>query len=520
MSKAYSYLRFSTPEQSRGDSFRRQSELAVRYCEVHGLELDQTLTFHDLGVSSWQGQNLETGRLGDFLRAVQVGAVERGSFLLVESLDRISRQSVRKAFNVLNSIVDAGITLVTLNDNKSYDASSLDTDPMALMMALLIFMRANEESETKSRRVREARHNARELARTTGRPISSSCPGWLRFKRDPPSFVAIPDRVEIVRRIFREACDGLGQGAIAARLNSEGAPVFGTGGRKGQMWHRTYIAKILRSRTVLGVLEATTTGYVNGKKTKTPVDPIEGYYPAVIDPDTFARVQALTAQTRSPSRGRHAAKEPKNVFGGLLRCVHCGSTVTRTQKGKPPKNPYAYYICTRAKAGAGCSYVTMRCDAVEAAFRRNAEIMLLQDIPAGTRAGDLDEKRRAADLLVDELQDDARAMVRLAAREMSDAVLQTLRETEDRLARAISARDDLEREAAALSGQIIGKRLEDLRAVLAVEPWDIRLLNTLLRQTFERVEIDPEGPLVFHWRQGGISELPFGEPDVFKRLDG
>lgn len=29
--KAYSYLRFSTPDQMRGDSFRRQTELAREY---------------------------------------------------------------------------------------------------------------------------------------------------------------------------------------------------------------------------------------------------------------------------------------------------------------------------------------------------------------------------------------------------------------------------------------------------------------------------------------------------------
>ena len=36
-SKAYSYLRFSTAEQAKGDSHRRQSELAVRYALALGL---------------------------------------------------------------------------------------------------------------------------------------------------------------------------------------------------------------------------------------------------------------------------------------------------------------------------------------------------------------------------------------------------------------------------------------------------------------------------------------------------
>src|SRR4051812_17590900 len=100
--RAYSYLRFSTPEQQKGDSFRRQSSMAASYAAHHGLELDEHLTFHDLGRSAFRGQNLaEAGRLGDFLEAVRSGLVPSGSVLLVEQLDRISRQAARKALRVL-----------------------------------------------------------------------------------------------------------------------------------------------------------------------------------------------------------------------------------------------------------------------------------------------------------------------------------------------------------------------------------------------------------------------------------
>lgn len=59
--KAYSYVRFSTPEQMRGDSLRRQTEAAGRYAALHGLELDDKLTFRDLGVSAFRGTNEEDG---------------------------------------------------------------------------------------------------------------------------------------------------------------------------------------------------------------------------------------------------------------------------------------------------------------------------------------------------------------------------------------------------------------------------------------------------------------------------
>ena len=53
--RAYSYIRFSTPEQMKGDSLRRQTEAAEKYAAINGLDLDDELTFRDLGVSAYTG---------------------------------------------------------------------------------------------------------------------------------------------------------------------------------------------------------------------------------------------------------------------------------------------------------------------------------------------------------------------------------------------------------------------------------------------------------------------------------
>ncbi|MFP4519683.1 MAG: recombinase family protein, partial [Oceanicaulis sp.] len=114
--KAFSYLRFSRPEQSQGDSFRRQMALAEGYADKHGLELDRELTFHDLGVSAFRGANAEKGALGQFIEAIDRGLVPRGSYLLVENLDRLSRETPFDASETLREVVNRGIILVTLSD--------------------------------------------------------------------------------------------------------------------------------------------------------------------------------------------------------------------------------------------------------------------------------------------------------------------------------------------------------------------------------------------------------------------
>src|SRR5208283_4398035 len=67
MKTAYSYVRFSTPQQLFGDSLRRQVEAAEQFCKQNGYNLDRTLTLHDKGISAFRGANIEIGRLGVFL---------------------------------------------------------------------------------------------------------------------------------------------------------------------------------------------------------------------------------------------------------------------------------------------------------------------------------------------------------------------------------------------------------------------------------------------------------------------
>jgi len=47
---AYSYIRFSSLEQAKGDSYRRQLERTEKYCKEHNLVLNDT-RYADLGVS-------------------------------------------------------------------------------------------------------------------------------------------------------------------------------------------------------------------------------------------------------------------------------------------------------------------------------------------------------------------------------------------------------------------------------------------------------------------------------------
>ena len=248
--RAYSYLRFSTPEQLEGDSLRRQTSLAAAYASKHGLDLDQELTYEDLGVSAYRSSNANVGKLAEFLEAVQVGQVRPGSYLLVESLDRISRDHAFDAQHLLSGMIQKGVTVVTLLDERVYSLEGLRKDPMGMMYSIMGFMRANEESAVKSRRLKQAWQHKRAIAGS--KPLTRMLPAWLKFNDDGSAIEVIPERAEIVQRVFQLAQEGVGQHKIAETLNREGLDPWGTGRRRGERWHRSYIAKILTNPAVIG----------------------------------------------------------------------------------------------------------------------------------------------------------------------------------------------------------------------------------------------------------------------------
>src|SRR5258708_387772 len=124
MPTAYSYARFSSEKQRHGASLDRQLEAATLYAQTHSLVLDPS-TYRDLGVSAFRSKNVD-GALGAFIEAVDAKKIPKGSYLLVESLDRLSRDSVDVALKLFLDITGKGIILVTLMDGQVYSKATIN----------------------------------------------------------------------------------------------------------------------------------------------------------------------------------------------------------------------------------------------------------------------------------------------------------------------------------------------------------------------------------------------------------
>ena len=314
MHKAYSYLRFSTADQIQGDSLRRQTALAREWCLKSGIPLVDN--YRDLGVSAFRSKNADKGALKAFLDRVESGVIEPGSYLIVESLDRLSRTDITYALQMFLGLINAGIVVVTLADDRVYDRNRInDGNFTDLIISLTILSRANEESRMKSLRVGQAW--AAKRAKVSEVKMTAMCPSWLKLSADRKKFELIPEKAKTVKRVFQMAAQGKGCLHIARVFHRENVPRMGKGG----MWLPTGIKNILNSRAVIG--EYQTGRRVNGKRILNDAL-IPGYFPAVIPMDLFATVQRIR-RVRSSFRGRGQG----NPIAGLLYNVMTGRKMLR-----------------------------------------------------------------------------------------------------------------------------------------------------------------------------------------------
>lgn len=385
MRKAYSYIRMSTDIQLKGDSLRRQLDASTKYAEVNNLELIDSIEgnpLRDIGVSAYRGRNSQFGVLNLFLKKLEAGEIEPSSALLVESLDRLSRDDVLNAFTQFLNILNFGIEIVTLTDNQKYTKESLSTNIGSLYISLGIMFRANEESETKSKRIKAAWENKRNNAEH--KPLTSIAPAWLRYDRDTQKFELIEDRAKTVQLIFDLCIKTCGLWGITKYLNTNQIEVFG----RSKYWNKSYVKKILSNRAVLG--EYQPQSITNGKKC--PVGrPLLNYYPNIISENQFILASTAIENRTTHGKGRKG-KNFSNLFTGLVFCGMCGSKMVLRNRGSTSKGG-KYLICTQKLVGASCSMPEWKLPIFEAEiFKHLKEINFSELLGNQSDSGDAENK--------------------------------------------------------------------------------------------------------------------------------
>lgn len=353
MKKAYSYIRYSSPQQAKGDSFRRQLATTQSFCEKNGYELDTELSvYQELGVSGFSG---DQENLKKFIADCETGKVKKGSLLIVENLDRLSRQKINTAMRQFLHLLEY-VDIYTIQDEKKYshtDDQESDNQLLDIMTSLIIMSRAYEESATKQKRLKESWDNRRANIET--KKLTSLIPHWLTLSKDKTKFHLKNDRVEIIKYIYDKCINGVGVTQLIRHLNNN-LDQFPTPTTKSKLWARTSVSRILTDKSVLGEYQPHIGKHkgVGDKKRKPFGDPIIDYYPQIIDEETFLKAQ-IARKSRAVGRGKLSNEHFSNLFRSFIKCGHCDGKMEFVNKGNDRVKGGKYLTCASAKRGGECS---------------------------------------------------------------------------------------------------------------------------------------------------------------------
>jgi DNA invertase Pin-like site-specific DNA recombinase len=400
--KAYSYIRMSTKEQLQGGSLKRQDQRTEQYVREKNLELVEN--YDDIGVSAFRGRNQQgTLGLGQFLAALRENVVTPGSYLIVESMDRLTRQTPMTAMAMFNEIIMRGVVVVTLDDGMEYSADGFAENQYKLFMALGSMMRAHAESARKSDLLSAAWRQKRELLVGEGAILTAAVPAWLRVDKTKNEILPIPERVAVIKEIFDLTCNGYGIYSIASLFNKRKETPWGVPRqskvrckeKKAPVWRDSYIKKILVNRAVLGEFQPHRTDITpDNKKLRTPVgDSIPDYFPQVVSREVFRDAHLAMERRRNGIRGRKG-RTYANLFTGMIHCESCGSGMRYLDKGGRSKQS-KYLKCSVAVSGGGCDPKSYRYEPVEKVILFNLESLDVQKILSGEAVSvRLREKKR------------------------------------------------------------------------------------------------------------------------------
>lgn len=369
MPKIWPYIRFSSEEQRKGDSLRRQQSLIESFAArpeivAEGAVLDSSLDLNDLGVSGYTGKNILKGRFKTFLDAVDSGVVKRGDYLAVEAINRITRLDPMESLPIILDLLRKGIKIAITSNSQVYKYGD---DITQIYVALGELQRAFTESNEKGRRVRDAWDAKKLRALQTGEVATSRLPLWLKAVKvivnglTVRAIEEVSERAEVVREIYRLSDNNVGAIATARILTERGVPTFTReNARKnpnyGDFWQPSYIKKILENRAVMGYYQPMTWEKLEDHRRRriNQGQEIANYFPQIISPELFRRVQEKRRERGLAGQG-NKGKKFSNLFTKLAHCSKCGATANHVNKGADKRKGGKYLVCYRAKHGS-CDY--------------------------------------------------------------------------------------------------------------------------------------------------------------------
>ncbi|CAJ1921981.1 hypothetical protein GIS01_08880 [Aeromonas veronii] len=329
--RAWLYARFSSTQQQDGDSINRQVNAAQQWCSTNGVELQQT-SFRDLAVSGWK--SIKRPMFEQLIKAMAEGKIPRGSYVLFESTDRLSRRGwwhTQQLIRTITCVHDC--KLVILDKGQVYTKENVNDVGQNIILMVSADM-AEKESQRKSDLVSAAYKSKRQDGDV------SRWPFWI--DKTDKGFVP-NENAETIRLIIELRLKGVGALGIAAELNRRGIK-----SARGGSWGHTSIRVVLSNSALFGTkdfysMKTITQFDEHGEEIRVAdnqlVQSMPDVFPPICDFTTWQQVQI-----NGEKPGRKGQLSP---FHNIIFCK-CGAALG-LQIGSAGER---YRKCSRSKVGS------------------------------------------------------------------------------------------------------------------------------------------------------------------------
>ena len=316
------YCRLSRDDELTGDSNSIVNQKAILSKYAKENHFSNPLFFVDDGYS---GTNFNRPSWSELLEKIENGEV---STLIVKDMSRLGRDYLKVGFYTEVLFVEKGVRFIAINNG--IDSANQQDSDFTPFLNIINEWYAKDTSK-KIRAVMKSKGEA-------GEHLCTNPPyGYRKDPENKKRWIIDPEAAEVVKRIFALCLDGYGPSQIARILKDDKVITptihFQQTGRATRNappdnpfnWTGDTIADILERPEYQGHTVNFKTYKQSYKSKKTCNNPeekwlvFENTHEAIIDADTWARVQELRKNKRRPTRTGKT-----NMFSGIVRCADCG----------------------------------------------------------------------------------------------------------------------------------------------------------------------------------------------------
>jgi site-specific DNA recombinase len=298
------YARYSSANQ-REESIEAQVRACQEYAKRTGLQIIDI--YAD---SAKTGTNAERE---NFQKMIEDSAKGKFRYVVIHKLDRFSRDRY-DSVTYKRKLKVNGVILRSVLEN-------LDGSPESQILESLLEGMAAYYSQNLSREcLKGLLENGHKCLHNGGIP-----PLGYDVDKTTRNYVVNEQEAEIVRFIFSSYAEGIGYNQILKHLNA-----MGYRSKRGHEFGKNSLHDLLKNERYTGVytynlrLEKDVTGTRNPQfKPKDEWIYVEGGMPAIIDRETFGKVQVKMANNKK--NAGHFKTKRVYMLAGIIQCGECGA---------------------------------------------------------------------------------------------------------------------------------------------------------------------------------------------------